>query len=74
MLSAPVILFQGLEDDIVPPAQARALAAALEAKGLDHELHLFAGEGHGFRRAETRQAVLEAEHAFFMRAIGSPAS
>jgi dipeptidyl aminopeptidase/acylaminoacyl peptidase len=73
-LSSPVILFQGLDDEVVPPAQAHALAAALEAKGLDHELHLFAGEGHGFRRAETRQAVLEAEHAFITRAIGFPAS
>ncbi len=73
-LSAPVILFQGLDDKVVPPDQAHALAAALEAKGLDHELHLYAGEGHGFRRAETRRAVLEAELAFFRRAIGSPAS
>ena len=29
------------------------MAAALEAKGLDHELHLYEGEDHGFRRAET---------------------
>ncbi len=72
--NAPVILFQGLDDKVVPPAQARAMAAALEAKGLDHELHLYEGEGHGFRRAATRQAVLEAELAFFRRAIGSPAS
>jgi dienelactone hydrolase len=73
-LSAPVILFQGLDDKVVLPDQARAMAAALEAKGLDHELHLFEGEGHGFRRAETRAAVLEAELPFFRRAIGSPAS
>ncbi len=73
-LSAPVIIFQGLDDAVVPPGQARAMAAALEAKGLDHELHLYAGEGHGFRRAETRAAVLEAEAAFFDRAVGSPAS
>lgn len=73
-LNAPVILFQGLDDKVVPPDQARQMAAALEAKGIDHELHLFEGEGHGFRRAQTREAVLEAEAAFFARAVGSPAS
>ena len=71
--SAPVILFQGADDRVVPPAQAEAMAAALAAKGLDHELHVYAGEGHGFRRAATRQAVLEAEAAFLGRAVGSPA-
>ena len=72
--SAPVVLFQGAEDRVVAPEQAHAMAAALEAKGLDHELHVYEGEGHGFRRAETRRAVLEAEAAFFARAVGSRAS
>jgi dipeptidyl aminopeptidase/acylaminoacyl peptidase len=74
--SAPVILFQGLDDKVVPPDQARAMAAALEAKGIDHELHLYEGEDHGFRRAETKRAVIEAELAFLGRvlAVGSPAS
>ncbi|MEA2125522.1 MAG: hypothetical protein QOI80_2304, partial [Solirubrobacteraceae bacterium] len=74
--SAPVILFQGLEDRVVPPEQARQMAAALEAKGIDHELHLYEGEDHGFRRAETKRAVAEAELEFLSRvlAVGSPAS
>ena len=74
--SAPVILFQGLEDKVVPPDQARRMADALAAKGLDHELHLYEGEDHGFRRAETKQAVAEAELAFLERvlAVGSRAS
>jgi dipeptidyl aminopeptidase/acylaminoacyl peptidase len=33
-LSAPMVLFQGLDDVVVPPAQAEQLAAALRAKGL----------------------------------------
>ncbi|MEY2476760.1 MAG: hypothetical protein QOG87_2075, partial [Actinomycetota bacterium] len=74
--SAPVILFQGLEDKVVPPEQARAMAAALEAKGIEHELHLYEGEDHGFRRPETKRAVAEAELAFLRRvlAVGSPPS
>lgn len=66
-LSCPVILFQGEEDTIVPPNQARAMAAALRAKGLPVACLIFPGEPHGFRRAETMTRVLEAEFAFFCR-------
>jgi len=52
------------------------MAAALEAKGIVHELHLFEGEDHGFRRPETKRFVAEAELAFLRRvlAVGFPAS
>ena len=68
-ISAPVILFQGLEDRVVPPEQSRLIAENLRAKGLTAELHEFAGEAHGFRRAETIAAVLEAELAFLLKAM-----
>ena len=71
-----MILFQGLDDEVVPPDQARQMADALAAKGIDHELHLFEGEDHGFRRPETKRFVAAAELAFLQRvlAVGSPAS
>jgi dipeptidyl aminopeptidase/acylaminoacyl peptidase len=72
--SAPVILFQGLDDTVVPPDQARQMAAALAAKGVDHELHLYEDEDHGFRKAETKRAVAEAELSFLSRTVGSRAS
>ena len=52
------------------------MADALAAKDLEHELHLYEGEDHGFRRAETKRAVAEAELAFLERvlAVGSTAS
>jgi dipeptidyl aminopeptidase/acylaminoacyl peptidase len=68
-IGAPVILFQGLEDRIVPPEQSRHMAEALRARGVEVVYHAFAGEGHGFRRAETIAAVLEAELAFLKRAL-----
>ena len=68
-ITAPVILFQGLEDRVVPAEQSRLIAEKLRAKGLSVELHEFAGEAHGFRRAETIVAVLEAELAFLLKAM-----
>jgi dipeptidyl aminopeptidase/acylaminoacyl peptidase len=69
-LSCPVILFQGLEDQIVPPKQAELMAAALKAKGLPYAYLSFEGEQHGFRRAETTQRCLEAELYFYSRIFG----
>jgi len=69
-LSRPVIFFQGLEDEIVPPDQARRMADALRAKGLPVALLEFEGEQHGFRRAENIRRALEAELYFFSRVFG----
>jgi dipeptidyl aminopeptidase/acylaminoacyl peptidase len=69
-LRVPVILFQGLEDEVVPPAQAEAMAAALRAKGIPFAYLAFEGEQHGFRRAETIVRCHEAELAFYGRILG----
>ena len=69
-LRTPVILFQGLEDEIVPPNQAEAMAAALKRNGVPSAYLAFAGEQHGFRRAETEIRCLEAELAFYGRILG----
>ena len=49
-----VLLLQGTEDRVVPPAQAETMRQALEAVGTRCELRFFEGEGHGFRRVEAR--------------------
>jgi dipeptidyl aminopeptidase/acylaminoacyl peptidase len=69
-LSCPVIFFQGLEDKIVPPNQAEAMVAALRAKGLPVAYIPFAGEQHGFRRAENIKRALDAELYFYSRVFG----
>ncbi|MEZ5077733.1 MAG: S9 family peptidase [Solirubrobacterales bacterium] len=69
-LRVPVILFQGLEDEVVPPTQAETMAAALERNGVPYAYLAFAGEQHGFRRAETRIRCLEAELYFYGRILG----
>ena len=52
-LSRPVIFLQGQDDKVVPPNQAELMVEALRQKGLPVAYLAFAGEGHGFRRAET---------------------
>jgi dipeptidyl aminopeptidase/acylaminoacyl peptidase len=65
-----VIFLQGLDDKVVPPNQAEAMVAALDAKGLPVAYVAFAGEGHGFRKAENVIRALEAELAFYGRIFG----
>ena len=69
-LSCPVILFQGLEDKIVPPSQTEILVQALRSKGLPFAYISFEGEQHGFRRSENVQRSLEAELYFYSLILG----
>jgi dipeptidyl aminopeptidase/acylaminoacyl peptidase len=66
-LSCPVIFFQGLEDEIVPPNQTEMMVDALRAKGIPVAYLAFEGEQHGFRRAENIKRALDAELYFYSR-------
>jgi len=65
----PVAIFQGEEDRVVPVSQAEAIVAALQRNGVPHEYHLYPGEGHGWRRAETIAAFYDAVLAFLKRYV-----
>ncbi len=69
-LSRPLILFQGLEDAVVPPSQAEAMFDAVRAKGLPVAYIAFEGEQHGFRRAEHIRQVLDNELYFYSKIFG----
>ena len=69
-LSCPVIFFQGLDDKVVPPAQAEAMVAALRSRGIPVAYLAFEGEGHGFRMKETLRRALEAELSFYAQVFG----
>ncbi len=68
--SCPIILFQGLEDRIVPPNQAEMMYEAVRSKGIPCAYLPFVGEQHGFRRAENIKRALEAELYFYSRVFG----
>jgi dipeptidyl aminopeptidase/acylaminoacyl peptidase len=69
-LSTPVILLQGLEDKVVPPQQAEALAQALRQARVPFASLAFAGEQHGFRQAATITSAAEAELSFYGQVLG----
>jgi dipeptidyl aminopeptidase/acylaminoacyl peptidase len=69
-ISCPMLLLQGAEDRVVPPAQAENMVEALRHKGLPYAYLLFDGEQHGFRKVETIRAALEAELSFYAQILG----
>ena len=64
-IQAPMILFQGLEDKVVPPNQAELIVEALRKKGRPVAYLPFEGEQHGFRQAKNIKRSLEAELYFY---------
>lgn len=69
-LESAMLLLQGLDDKVVPPNQAQTMADAVRSKGLPVAHIEFAGEGHGFRKAETIRAAVEAELSFYGQVFG----
>ncbi|MGA7324515.1 MAG: prolyl oligopeptidase family serine peptidase [Rhodomicrobium sp.] len=68
-IETPLILFQGAADNVVPKEQSIAIADALRAKKIKVEYHEFAGEGHGFRHADTIRTCLERELQFYQELL-----
>ncbi len=69
-LAVPMVFFQGMEDKVVPPAQAERMVEAIDAKGLPVAYVTFEGEGHGFRKAQSIVTALEGELYFYGRVFG----
>jgi dipeptidyl aminopeptidase/acylaminoacyl peptidase len=60
-ITSPIVMLQGAEDTICPPEHAESIIDAVRQRGLWHRLLIFDGEGHGFRRASSVTASLQAE-------------
>ncbi len=68
----PLIVLQGLEDEVVPPSQSEMIVAALREKGVPVAYVTFAGEQHGLRRADSIRRATDAELSFYARIFGFP--
>ncbi|MFF0749221.1 prolyl oligopeptidase family serine peptidase [Streptomyces sp. NPDC004267] len=69
-ITAPFVLLQGLDDPICPPAQADRFLARMAGRGVPHAYLAFAGESHGFRKADTLIRALEAELSLYAQTFG----
>ncbi|EOM75949.1 S9 family peptidase [Rhodococcus rhodnii] len=69
-LACPVLLLQGLDDPIVPPAQAERFRDALVAKKIPHAYIAYPGESHGFRRLDTIVDSRNSELSFYGQVMG----
>jgi dipeptidyl aminopeptidase/acylaminoacyl peptidase len=69
-LERPLLLLQGLDDEVVPPSQAELMASALDRKRIPYAYVAFEGESHGFRREESIRRTYEATLGFVGRVFG----
>jgi dipeptidyl aminopeptidase/acylaminoacyl peptidase len=69
-ISVPLILFQGLDDRVVPPNQSEMIYEAVRGKKIPVAYITFKGEGHGFRKAESIKRALETELYFYGKVFG----
>jgi dipeptidyl aminopeptidase/acylaminoacyl peptidase len=65
----PIAIFQGEIDVVVPRSQSDRVVASLQRRGVPHEYHLYAGEGHGFRKTETIEAFYQAVDKFLKQHV-----
>jgi dipeptidyl aminopeptidase/acylaminoacyl peptidase len=64
-LNCPIFIAQGLDDKVVPPAQAELIVEAARKKQIPVIYLQFDGEGHGFRQAKTIVELFTAEYNFY---------
>jgi dipeptidyl aminopeptidase/acylaminoacyl peptidase len=69
-ISDPLLLLQGLDDKVVPPSQSEVIVDALKRRGIPYAYIAFAGEGHGFRKAENVKRASEAHLSFLGQVSG----
>ncbi|EIN04429.1 alpha/beta-hydrolase [Punctularia strigosozonata HHB-11173 SS5] len=67
---APLLILQGLLDAVVPPAQANVIVQSIEDRHGQVKYVPFEGEGHGWRKAETKVAALNDELAWYQDVLG----
>ena len=66
----PLIVLQGLDDQVVPPAQSEMIVAALKDRHVPVAYVPFEGEQHGFRQAANIRRALDAELSFYGQILG----
>ncbi|KZV90868.1 alpha/beta-hydrolase [Exidia glandulosa HHB12029] len=69
-IKTPLLILQGLQDAVVPPAQAQLIVNAVQQRGGIVKYIAFDGEGHGWRKAENIKRALVEELTFYEDVFG----
>lgn len=64
-IKCPLLLFQGLQDKVVPPNQAETMVEGVKQRNIPVAYVTYAEEGHGFRGADNICHQVEAELYFY---------
>lgn len=70
-LTRPLQLLHGTDDPVVPVESTILFADHVRGSGGDVELHVFEGEGHGFRQLANRRAEYELMGSFLDRVVAT---
>ena len=68
-IKRPLADFEGDIDRVGPREQSDEIVAALQRNGTPHEYHIYEGEGHGWRKAETIEHFYKAVEDFLKRHV-----
>ncbi len=68
-IQAPLAVFQGDKDRVVPRRQSDELVKVLERQGVPHVYHVYPGEGHGFRKPENIEHYYRTVEAFLRQHV-----
>jgi dipeptidyl aminopeptidase/acylaminoacyl peptidase len=66
-ISVPLLVLQGANDKVVPPAQAKLLVDAMQRAGRTVEYQVYEGEGHGWRNVATIEDELRRTESFLRK-------
>lgn len=67
---APLLIYHGANDNLIPVSHARRMAAALQRSGKEVDYLLAADEAHGFSHPESEMAVYRAIEIFLLKHTG----
>ena len=65
----PLAIFQGAIDRVVPRNQSDRVVQALRQNGVPHIFHVYEGEGHGWRQAETIEHFYQELDSFLRKYV-----
>jgi dipeptidyl aminopeptidase/acylaminoacyl peptidase len=69
-IKKPLIIFQGLKDNVVPPNQSSLIFEAVKKHGIPTAYVTFEDEGHGFRKPANIQRTAETQLYFLGKIFG----